>query len=66
MLPVDWVRWTEAYEKALAEVEKRAKEELGATKLEMRHDRYHVGRREEGDGLAGLDGRRERPRRRSR
>ena len=36
MLPVDWVRWTEAYEKALSEVEKRAKAELGATKLEMR------------------------------
>jgi hypothetical protein len=36
MLPVDWVRWTEAYEKALAEVETRAKGELGATKLELR------------------------------
>jgi hypothetical protein len=36
MLPVDWVRWTEAYEKALGEVEKRAKAELGATKLELR------------------------------
>jgi hypothetical protein len=36
MLPVDWVRWTEVYEKALSEVEKRAKAELGATKLEMR------------------------------
>ena len=36
MLPVDWVRWTEAYEKALGEVETRAKAELGATKLEMR------------------------------
>ena len=35
LLPVDWVRWTEAYEKALAEVEKRAKAELGATKLEL-------------------------------
>ena len=36
MLPVDWVSWTEAYEKALSEVEKRAKAELGATKLELR------------------------------
>ena len=36
MVPVDWVRWTEAYEKALGEVEKRAKAELGATKLELR------------------------------
>jgi hypothetical protein len=36
MLPVDWVRWAEGYEKALGEVEKRAKAELGATKLELR------------------------------
>jgi hypothetical protein len=36
LLPVDWVRWTEAYEKALVDVEKRAKAELGATKLELR------------------------------
>ena len=36
MLPVDWVRWTEAFEKALGEIEKRAKEELGAGKLELR------------------------------
>jgi hypothetical protein len=36
LLPVDWVRWTEAYDKALTEVEKRAKAELGATKLELR------------------------------
>jgi hypothetical protein len=36
LLPVDWVRWTEAYEKSLAEVEGRAKTEFGATKLEMR------------------------------
>jgi len=35
LLPVDWVRWTEAYDKALTEVEKRAKAEMGATKLEM-------------------------------
>jgi hypothetical protein len=36
LLPVDWVRWTEAFDKALTEVEKRAKAELGAQKLEMR------------------------------
>jgi hypothetical protein len=36
LLPVDWVQWTAAYEKALGEVEKRAKAELGATKLELR------------------------------
>ena len=35
LLPVDWVRWTEAYEKAVTEVETRAKKELGATKLEL-------------------------------
>ena len=36
LLPVDWVGWTDTYDKALTEVEKRAKAELGATKLEMR------------------------------
>ena len=36
LIPVDWVRWTESYEKSLAEVEKRAKGELGVSKLEMR------------------------------
>ena len=36
LLPVDWVQWTDAYDKALTEVEKRAKAELGATKLELR------------------------------
>jgi len=36
LLPVDWVGWTGTYDKALTEVEKRAKAELGATKLEMR------------------------------
>jgi hypothetical protein len=35
-IPVDWVRWTEAFEKSLSEVEKRAKDELKVTKLEMR------------------------------
>jgi hypothetical protein len=36
LLPVDWVRWTEAYDKSLSEVERRVKSELGATKLELR------------------------------
>jgi hypothetical protein len=36
LLPVDWVQWTAASDKALTEVEKRAKAELGATKLELR------------------------------
>ncbi len=35
LLPVDWVQWTEAYEKASTEVETRAKKELGVTKLEL-------------------------------
>jgi hypothetical protein len=33
LLPVDRVRWTEAFDKASAEVAERAKKELGATKL---------------------------------
>jgi hypothetical protein len=36
LVPVDWIAWTAEYEKALVEVEKRAKEELHATKLELR------------------------------
>jgi hypothetical protein len=36
LLPVDWVRWTEAYEASLVEIGKRAKEELGASRLELR------------------------------
>ena len=36
LLPVDWIRWTEAFDKASAEVVARAKKELGATKLELR------------------------------
>lgn len=36
MLPIDWVRWTEAYDKALGEVEKRARVELGATGYDLR------------------------------
>jgi hypothetical protein len=35
LLPVDWIRWTEAFEKATAEVQQRAKAEMGATKLEL-------------------------------
>jgi hypothetical protein len=35
-LPVDYVRWTQAFEKAAGEVSARAKKELGATKLELR------------------------------
>lgn len=36
LLPLDWISWTEAFEKAVTSVETRAKQELGATKLEMR------------------------------
>lgn len=36
LLPLDWVRWTETYEKALFEIGTRAKQELGATKLVLR------------------------------
>jgi hypothetical protein len=36
LLPLDWVQWNAAYDKALGEVEKRAKAEMGATKLELR------------------------------
>jgi hypothetical protein len=36
LLPLDWISWTEAYEKALTQVESRANKELGATKLELR------------------------------
>jgi hypothetical protein len=36
LLPVDWVRWTEAFEKSATEVADRAKKELGATTLELR------------------------------
>jgi hypothetical protein len=36
VLPVDWIRWTEAFDKASAEVTSRAKAELGATTLELR------------------------------
>lgn len=35
LLPVDWIRWTEAFEKSLDEVTKRTREELGASSLEL-------------------------------
>jgi len=35
LLPVDWIQWTKAYEKAVQEGSARAKKELGAAKLEM-------------------------------
>ena len=35
LLTVDWVRWTEAFDKASAEVAQRAKAELGASRLEL-------------------------------
>lgn len=36
LLPLDWVRWTEAVQKAAIEIAGRAKQELGATALEVR------------------------------
>ncbi len=36
LLPVDWVGWTQAYDKALGEVTQRSKAELKATGLELR------------------------------
>ena len=36
LLPVDWVRWSEALQKAGGEIAGRAKQELGATALELR------------------------------
>ena len=36
LLPLDWLRWTEALQKAAAEIAGRAKQELGAASLEMR------------------------------
>ena len=35
LLPVDWVPWTEPVDKASAELARRAKAELGASKIEM-------------------------------
>jgi hypothetical protein len=36
LLPLDWIGWTAAYDKALAEITRRVKAELGATALELR------------------------------
>jgi hypothetical protein len=36
LLPLDWLSWTAAFEQALTAVETRAKQELGASKLELR------------------------------
>ena len=36
LLPVDWMRWTEALDKASLEIAGRARKELGATTLELR------------------------------
>jgi hypothetical protein len=36
LLPLDWLRWTEALQKGGAEIADRAKKELGATALEVR------------------------------
>lgn len=36
LLPVDYVRWTQAFEKSAAEVASRAKSELGAKQLELK------------------------------
>ena len=55
LLPVDWVSWTEAYEKALGEVEKRAKARARRHEARAADDRDDVGGREEGDGRARLD-----------
>jgi CubicO group peptidase (beta-lactamase class C family) len=35
LLPVDWMRWTEALQKGGQEIAGRAKQELGATALEV-------------------------------
>jgi hypothetical protein len=36
LLPLDWVRWSQAYDQALAEITKRAPAELQASGLELR------------------------------
>lgn len=36
LLPVDWVRWTQAYETAARGIASRAKSELGAKRLDLR------------------------------
>jgi hypothetical protein len=35
LLPLDWIRWTEASRKALTEIAGRARKELGASRLEI-------------------------------
>ena len=35
LLPVDWIAWTEASDKALVEIDGRAKKELGASRVEV-------------------------------
>lgn len=36
LLPVDWIRWTQAYETAAKDIASRAKTELGAQRLELK------------------------------
>jgi len=36
LLPLDWVSWTEPVQKAASEIAARARQELGATRVEMR------------------------------
>jgi hypothetical protein len=36
LLPVDWIRWTEAFERSAAEVAERAAAEMGTARLELR------------------------------
>jgi len=36
LVPVDWIRWTESFEKQATEVGERAKKELGAARLQLR------------------------------
>jgi hypothetical protein len=35
LLPIDWIAWTEASDKALVEIDQRAKKELGASRIEV-------------------------------
>ena len=35
LLPLDWIRWTAATEAAIKEIDARARQELGAQRLEM-------------------------------
>jgi hypothetical protein len=36
LLPVDWIRWTQAYETAAGQIASRARAELGAQRLELK------------------------------